>query len=156
MSSARSRSGWDLNRKDVEPVEQVFAKRVFDDPLLEIPVRGGDNPHVHGYRFRTSEPFDLPLLQHAEQLDLHLGRQVADLVEEDGRAVGQFEASDLPRERTREGALLATEQLALDQGRGDGRAIHTHHDLPAPRAQLVKMGGDEFLAGTGLTKQQHR
>ena len=40
-----------------------------------------------------------PLLEHAEQLHLHVGRQLADLVEEEGRLVGGFEAADLPRDR---------------------------------------------------------
>ena len=56
---------WDLDREDVEAVEQVLAKRVISDLLLEIPVRRGDDPHVHVDAFRTPEPFDLPLFQYA-------------------------------------------------------------------------------------------
>ena len=41
------------------------------------------------------------LFEHAQQLDLQVGRQVADLVEEQGRTVGQLEPSDLSRERRR-------------------------------------------------------
>ena len=63
---------------------------------------------------RAAEPLDLPLLEHAQQLHLHLVRQVANLVEEDGRTIGQLEAADLPRERSGERPLFAAEQLALD------------------------------------------
>ena len=84
-----------LDGEDVEPIEQVLAKCFLGDPLLEIPVRGRDDPHVHANGFRAAKPFDLPLLQHAQQLDLDVCRQVADLVEEDCRVIGQFETSDL-------------------------------------------------------------
>ena len=64
---------------------------------------------------RAAEPLDLPFLEHAQQLDLHVERQVADLVEEDRRVVGELEAADLARQRSGEGAALAAEQLALDR-----------------------------------------
>ena len=107
-------------------------------------------------RLRAAEPLDLPLFQHAQQLDLHVERQVADLVEEDRRVIRQLEASDLSRERAGEGALLAAEQLALDERRGNRRAVHAHHRPPAARAQLVDLGREELLAGAGLAEQQHR
>ena len=34
---------------------------------------------------------EFPLLEQAQQLDLHVERQIADLVEEGGAAVGQFD-----------------------------------------------------------------
>ena len=64
---------------------------------------------------RAAQPLDLPLFEDAKQLDLHVERQVADLVEEDRRLVGQLEASDLPRQRAGERALFPAEQLAFDQ-----------------------------------------
>ena len=106
--------------------------------------------------FGLAEPLDLPLLEHAQQLHLDVGRQVADLVEEDRRAIGQLEASDLPRERAGEGAFLAAEQLALDQGRGNRRAVHAHHRRRRRRARFVKVRGEELLAGAGLAEEQHR
>ena len=59
-----------------------------------------------------------------------VSRQVADLVEEDRRLVGQLEAADLPRQRAGEGALLAAEELALDERGGNGRAVHPDHRRP--------------------------
>ena len=68
-------------------------------------------------RLRAAQPLDLPLLEHAQQLDLDVERQIANLVEEDRRVIGELEAADLPRQRAGVGALLAAEQLALDQRR---------------------------------------
>ena len=80
----------------------------------------GDDPRVDADRPRAAEALDLALLEHAQQLDLDLDRQVADLVEEQRRVIGELEAPDLPRQRAGEGPLLAAEQLALDQRRRDG------------------------------------
>ena len=60
-------------------------------------------------------------------LTLHVLRQVADLVEEDRRVIGQLEAADLTRERASKRALFAAVQLALDQRGGNRRAVHAHH-----------------------------
>ena len=70
--------------------------------------------------------------------------------------IGQLEAADLPRQRARECALLAAEQLALDERGGNRRAVHAHHRPAAPRAQLVDLRREELLAGARLAEQQHR
>ncbi len=112
--------------------------------------------HVHRQGPGTAEPLDLPILEHAQQLDLHVGWQVADLVEKDRRAIRQFEPADLLRQRAGEGALLPAEQLALDERARNRRAVDAHHDAAAPRALLVNLRRDEFLAGTRFAEEQHR
>ena len=67
------------------------------DSLFEIAVRGRDDARVDANRLGIAEPLDLLLLEHAQQLDLDVHRQIADLVEEDRRVVGQLEASHLTR-----------------------------------------------------------
>ena len=49
--------------------------------------------------------------------------QLADLVEEDRAAVGQLEPAGVPGDRAGERPLLVAEQLALDEPRGQGRAV---------------------------------
>ena len=95
------------------------------------------------------------LLQDTQQLDLDICWQVADLVEEDRRVIGQFEAPDLSRERAGKGAFLAAEQLALHQRRGNRRAVDAHHHPVPPSAQPVNVRRDEFLARASLAEQQH-
>jgi hypothetical protein len=85
--------GRQANRENVEPVEQILAKCALDDPSFKIPVCRRDDPDVHGNPHRAPKPLDSTLFQHAEQLDLDVGRQVADLVEEDRRAIRQLETS---------------------------------------------------------------
>jgi hypothetical protein len=77
------------------------------------------------------------LLQHAHQLDLHSGRHVADLVEENGSVIRLLETSDAPRFRTGECAAFVTEQFAFRQGFRDGLAIDGDERLVGAVAVLV-------------------
>ena len=54
------------------------------------------------------------LLQDAEELDLHGGGEVADLVEEEGSALRKLEAPLSRGDCAREGSLLMAEELAFD------------------------------------------
>ena len=155
MSSTRSRSGGHTNRKHVEPVVQVLAERAGDHRLFEVPVRRGDDARIDGDDLRAAEPLESPLLENAQQLDLHFRRQIADLIEEDRRVIGDLESSNLARQRPGERAFLAAEQLALDECGGNGRTVDPHHRASVPRASLVNLRRAQLFAGAGLTQQQH-
>jgi hypothetical protein len=71
----------------------------------------------------------LPLLKHAQQRDLRLHRNVADLVEKDGPGVCHLEAAAALLHGTGEGALLVAEELGGDQRRRNGRAVDADEDL---------------------------
>ena len=70
--------------------------------LLEVAVGRRDDADVDLDRLAAADALELALLQHAQQLDLHLQRQVADLVEEQRAAVGQLEAPEPARHRAGE------------------------------------------------------
>ena len=99
----------------VEPVEQVGAESALLDLILQDLVGGRDDPDVDLERLRPADALELPGLEHAEQLGLEGRGDVADLVEQQRPAVGQLEPADLAPLGAREGALLVTEQLALQQ-----------------------------------------
>ena len=83
----------------------------------------------------AAHPLELPLLEDAKQLALQLGREVADLVEEDGPVVGHLELAGLARGGAGERAALVPEQLGLEQGLDDGRAVDAHE-----RPRVVERG----------------
>ena len=105
---------------------------------------------VRGLPSRSNSPAS----QHAEQLRLQVQRQIADLVEEQRRAVRNLESSDLPRQRPGEGALLPAEQLALDEPGRQGGAVDTHHDVIVAGTEPVDGLGDPLLARAGLAQHQ--
>jgi hypothetical protein len=103
----------------------------------------------------------LRLLQHApprlrhdlEELDLHLGRHLSELVEEQGPAVGDLEEARLVADRAGESAPLVAEQLVLQEVVGDRAAVDVHEELlPAP-AQLVDRAREEALARSRLAQE---
>ena len=55
-----------------------------------------------------------------------------------------------------EGALHVAEQLALQQPRGDGRAVERHEGLVRARAPAVDGPREQLLARARLAQQQHR
>ena len=85
----------DLQRHDVEPVEQVFAEVAARDL--------GSRSRFVAVTSRTStlsvlmpaDPLELALLDRAQELDLHLDGDLADLVEEQRAAVGELEPARL-------------------------------------------------------------
>jgi hypothetical protein len=105
-------------------------------------------------RVRAAHPLELPLLEHAQELGLELGPQVADLVEIERTALGQLEASEPPLVGVGERAALVAEQLGLEQRGRDRRARDGDERLAGPAAVVVDRARDHLLAGAGLTPQQ--
>ena len=70
-------------------------------------------------------------LEHAQQLGLEREVELADLVEEDGAAVGLLEAAVLRSTAPVNAALLVAEQRALDQLARDRAAVEDHERLAA-------------------------
>ena len=119
-------------------------------------MRGDNDSRVDLVALRAAEPLDPLVLEHAQELDLDVERQVTNLVEKDRRFVGELEAPDLARQRSGIGAFLPAEQLAFDQRRRDGRAVDADHGAAAAPAQLVHLRGKQLLAGPRLAEEQDR
>ena len=85
---------------------------------------------------------------------LHRERQVADLVEEDRSAAGRLEQPGARRHGTGERALLAAEELALEQRLGQGRAVDAHEGTLRPRRLRVNGARQDLLADPRLAEQQ--
>ena len=92
-----------IDVEDVEPVVEVVPEFAQGHRVSQRPVGGGDDPHVHLDRLGAAHPEEGAALQHPEQLDLGGERDLADLVEEDGAAVGQLEPTQPPLGRPGEG-----------------------------------------------------
>ncbi len=116
--------GRHLDGEHVEAMEQILAERALDDVLFEIAMSRGDDAHVTAHRHVVAHALEHALLEHAEQLHLHGGAHVADLVEEQRAALGDLEPALAGGDGAREGALLMAEQLALEQFGGDRSAVH--------------------------------
>ena len=119
----------DLDRDAVEAEVEIAPERALVDRGFQVTVGGGQHANVDRARLRAAEPEHLPLLQHAQQLDLDRDRHLADLVEEEGAALRGLEQAGLGLDRAGERAALVAEQLALQQRRGERRAVEADERL---------------------------
>src|SRR5262249_39659198 len=103
-----------------------------------------------------AERLDLLLLQDAEQLRLEMERHVADLVEEQGAAIGDAELAVAAAPiGPGIGAGRDPEELAFEQSLGDGRDIEANEGLVSAARGGMDRLCQELLTGAGLAKQQH-
>src|SRR5262252_7383035 len=109
--------GRDRDRKNIQPVPEVFADLSLIYLLFQVPVGSGDNVHVNLYRLGASQPLELAFLNYAQQLYLQLQRQLANLIEKNRGAVGELEAADFAVQGPGESAALVTKQFAFDKRR---------------------------------------
>src|SRR6266403_2095495 len=144
------------DRDDVQAVVEVLAEASRLHLGLEVLVGGGEDADVDLERAVAAHPFELALLEHAQDLRLRLERHVADLVEEERAAVGDLELPLARHDRTREGALLVAEELALDQLARERSAVHLDERPRAPGAVVVERVGDQLLARAARAADQDR
>ena len=109
-----------VDLEDVEAEEQVVAEAALGDAARQVLVRRGQDADVERLRLVAADRQHLVVLQHAQQLDLHRQRDVGQLVEEDGAAVGQGEQAGARLGGPGEGPADVAEQLALDEVRVEG------------------------------------
>src|SRR5213079_1385559 len=140
----------DAYRHHVDAVVEVLAHPPLGHRLRQLHVGGGDDAHVDLDAAVRAELLDLALLEHAEQLQLHVERDALDLVQEQRPAGREL---DLPHpivNRARERAALVAEELALEERVREGRAVDG--DEAAALALALKVDGArrELLAGPRL------
>ena len=119
-------------------------------------MRGRQQAHVHRLFGMGADRAHRALLDRAQQLDLHRQRQLADLVEEQGAAVGRLEQAFLVGAGAGEAALAVAEELALHQLGRDRAAVDRHERPGRARAQAVDVARDDLLAGARFAVDEHR
>ena len=126
--SARSRRGdqhWNIvfsfvqrrnfNGKHIETIEQIAPESSGSDGRRQVMISSGNHSDVRPYRFCSADTFEFALLKHTQQRMLGIGGKIADFIEEDRAAFGDFEASQSPLKRAGESAFLVAEQFRSDQ-----------------------------------------
>ncbi len=98
----------------------------------------------------------LSVLDDAQHLGLELRVHVADLVEQQGAAVGLGEQPAAGRGGAGKGAANVAKELALEQLIRQRGAVDRHERRIAARPVNVDGARDELLAGSTLAADQHR
>src|SRR5262249_4708853 len=137
------------DRYYVEAVIKVLAEFAVLDGLLQVLVAGGHQPDVNRDILAAADFSNYPFLQNAEQFYLEVLRQGVYLVEEQGSALSFFDESAPGLVGAGKGAFLMTEQLGLEQGLRDGRAVDGYKGGVSPVGVIVDSSGHELLSGAG-------
>jgi hypothetical protein len=145
----------DVDGENVEAIVEIAAEGALGDEPRKIAIGGGDDANVHALRAVAAEALEFLLLENAEELGLELERNVADFVEENGAAIGEFEAADFLVDGTGEGAAFVAEKLGFEQAGGNGGAIDFDEGAFTARAEIVDGAGDELLAGAGFAEDEN-
>src|SRR2546426_858616 len=104
----------------------------------------------------AADALDLTFFDRAQNLRLHAEGHIADLVEEQGAAAGQLEASDPRSDGAGEGAALVAEQLRFEETLRDGGAVHGDQGAALARARAMNRLRQQLLARAALALDQHR
>src|SRR5262249_46360020 len=83
----------DFQLNDVQSIEEIFPEASLTDRKPQVAVGGCDDPHACPASGVGAQALEFPRLQHAQQLRLAAAREVAELVHEQGAAVGRFKTA---------------------------------------------------------------
>lgn len=104
--------GRNRGRKHVDPVEQIPPELALENPGLQVPVGGRDDPDIDANRLPSPQSFELAFLKNPEPLGMGFQRQLANFVEKDCPAVGDFKPARPLRFRPGEGAPFVPSQTS--------------------------------------------
>ena len=122
----------------------------------QVAIRGRQHTNVDRPRAVLTDAPHLALLQHAQQLDLHGRRHIANFIEEQRAAIRGFEESRAVLRRARERAAGVSEELGLQQGLGYSGAIDREKRAGRPRRFIMNEARDALLAGAAFAGNQDR
>ncbi|EXI71617.1 MAG: hypothetical protein AW10_04272 [Candidatus Accumulibacter appositus] len=146
---------WQVDREDIQPVEQVLPEQTCAHHFGQWTMGGGDDPDFGLAQFRGTHPAIGASFQQPQQLDLDRERDVAQFVEKQRAARRRLDQSGRACRRAGEGTALMAKQSALEQRFRQSRAINGNEGLFGAPAELMNGIGDQLLAGTRLPLQQH-
>ena len=101
----------EMNSQHSEPVVEVGTKTTLANSLFQRHVGGTDHPDIDTLLPLGTDPLDPPSLQSPQQLCLRQQRHIAQLVQEQGAAVGPFKPPPVHPDGPRESTFLMAEQL---------------------------------------------
>ena len=145
-----------VDGKLVDAVVEVLAKLSVGHQAGQVAIGGAHQSNVDVYLVGATQWAHLALLQGAQQLHLHIIRQVAHLIEKQRAAVGLHEGARLVGGGPGEGALHVSEKLRCRHLLGNGATVEREERLVAARTQFVDAARHILLARAAGAQDEHR
>ena len=102
-------------RGNGKTIVEIGSKAALGRHFTEIALDSGNDPAVDGNRRIGAKPFQSPLLQNAQQLDLNADRRGLHFVEKQRATVRMLDLADAALGGAGERTSLVAEQFAFDQ-----------------------------------------
>ena len=148
--------GRQMQRNDVQAIEQILAKTPGSHFRFQIAVGRRHDAHVHFLADIAAHTLKFPFLQHPQNLDLQTQIHFPDFVQENGSSVRQLKTSGPGAQRVGKSALFMPEEFAFQQLLGNGPAVDGHKRLVGTATIVMQGPYQQFLARTGFPGDQHR
>src|ERR1700757_4001547 len=104
----------------------------------------------------TSHSLKLALLQHAQQCDLGVHREIADFIEKERPAVSGFKPPHASLQGASEGAFLVPKKLRGNQRLRDGGAVHADERSRCAVRSPMERTRNQFFPRSGFTEDENR
>ena len=151
VAAAFSKRG-DVDGQDTQAVVQLGTE---SGGIGQGTVGCGHQADIDGERPVPTDGLEGAFLQDAQQAGLPLPGQVADLVQEQRPAAGEFELA-LAGLHSGGGPLFDAEEFRLEQRRNQRRATDRQKRSMRPATVPMDRPGDQLLARAALSENQHR
>src|SRR6202008_4343597 len=139
-----------LDREYVQSVVEVRAKCPVCHGGFQIAIRCRYYADVDFNRLRTADAFEFTFLQHPQECNLSVQRQLPDFVEENSSSVRQFKSTEAALHRPGERTFFVAKEFGRNQRWGKGCAVHAHEGALRPTRSLMNGAGDQFLTSSSL------
>ncbi len=149
------RDGRDADLDGTEAIEEILAETAGEDFGAKVAVGGSDQTDIDLFDFGRADALNFTVLDDAQQLGLHGQGSLADFVQEHRAAIGVLEQAGASIRGAGEGAANMAEQLALQEGVHQGRAVADSQSLLADGADLVDGSGHELFSRAGGAHQEN-
>src|SRR5437660_6266693 len=118
-------------------------------------MRCRDQANVDMNGLVAAQPFELLLLQRAQQLGLQLWANVSDFIKEQSAVIGKLETAALLHQGASECALLVSEEFAFHQPGWNGRAIEPYKRPVSSWTVAMNCACNQLFPSARLAAQQN-
>src|ERR1700722_14861062 len=143
------------DRKYLQPIVEVFAKRGLLYHCGQITMSGRDEADVHLVSTVAAQPLKFLFLQYTQQFCLEFKWNVADFIKKKGAFVSEFESSRLLRDRSGERPLFVSEKFTFEKPKRDCGAVQFDEGSLPAAAQIVNGSRNQFFSGARLALNNH-
>ena len=112
-----------IERDDIDAIEEILAKTAGDNFVGEIAIGGTDDTCVGAALLSVADAVVGAVLKKLKRLGLEAHIELGDFVEEERAVVGQFDETRFGGIGVGEGALFVAEEFAFEERARDGGAV---------------------------------